>query len=354
MNKIKKVNSWNGWDPLKTVMLGNVYNADFFSDMKDKKTSGLLTKLLDETKYDLENFKRELEVEGVNVVQVPEDTALDGNTYTRSTQFEDKSTPIPKPLLSPRDAYITMGNRVLATHHNSKLNDKVELLFENKNDLDRVMDADGNKKREFDAPYVTRIGNRLIVDIEDRVFLPEYLQKLYPHYEHVSHAVGGHNDGCFMPLKPGHVVSTMWIDQVDYERTLPGWNVYWIKDKSHYEEHEKRKDFYKYRNQRKDTDKTWWTADSHHNEEYCNYVDKWLDEWTGWATETIFEVNMLVINPELVFCSNYNEKVFDYLNSIGMKTKIIPWRHRYFWDGGLHCLTVDIEREGEKQNYFGE
>ena len=159
MNKIKKVNSWNGWDPLKTVLLGNVYNADFFSDMKDKKTAGLLTKLLDETKQDLENFKRELETEGVNVVQIPEDTALNGNVYTRSTQFEDKSSPIPKPLISPRDCLITMGNKVLATQYNDNLNDRIENLFENKDDLDRRID----KKREFDAPFVTRILNNLSV-----------------------------------------------------------------------------------------------------------------------------------------------------------------------------------------------
>jgi hypothetical protein len=28
----------------------------------------------------------------------------------------------------------------------------------------------------------------------------------------------------------------------------------------------------------------------------------------------------------------------------------IPWRHRYFWDGGLHCITLDLEREGSKES----
>ena len=31
---------------------------------------------------------------------------------------------------------------------------------------------------------------------------------------------------------------------------------------------------------------------------------------------------------------------------------IVPWRHRYFWDGGLHCITLDLNREGTQEDYF--
>jgi len=27
-------------------------------------------------------------------------------------------------------------------------------------------------------------------------------------------------------------------------------------------------------------------------------------------------------------------------------------RHRYFWDGGLHCFTLDLRRKGHRENYF--
>ncbi len=37
-----------------------------------------------------------------------------------------------------------------------------------------------------------------------------------------------------------------------------------------------------------------------------------------------------------------------------MEPVYIPWRHRYFWDGGLHCITLDLVREGTQQNYFPE
>ena len=34
-------NSYNGWDPLKQVILGSCYTPDFFEDIKDKKLRDL-------------------------------------------------------------------------------------------------------------------------------------------------------------------------------------------------------------------------------------------------------------------------------------------------------------------------
>ena len=49
------------------------------------------------------------------------------------------------------------------------------------------------------------------------------------------------------------------------------------------------------------------------------------NEWTGWSIESIFEVNSIVVNPELVFFSNYNKGVFDYCESIGITPHITPF-----------------------------
>jgi hypothetical protein len=35
-----------------------------------------------------------------------------------------------------------------------------------------------------------------------------------------------------------------------------------------------------------------------------------------------------------------------------MEPVYVPWRHRYFWDGGLHCITLDLRRDGTQQDYF--
>ena len=37
-----------------------------------------------------------------------------------------------------------------------------------------------------------------------------------------------------------------------------------------------------------------------------------------------------------------------------MEAIYVPWRHRFFWDGGLHCITLDLVRAGTQQDYFPE
>jgi hypothetical protein len=63
---------------------------------------------------------------------------------------------------------------------------------------------------------------------------------------------------------------------------------------------------------------------------------------------------MLVIDEKNVICNNYNEQVFAAFDRFGITPHVINFRHRYFWDGGLHCITSDIHREGIQKDYFPE
>jgi hypothetical protein len=62
---------------------------------------------------------------------------------------------------------------------------------------------------------------------------------------------------------------------------------------------------------------------------------------------------VLMLDEHHCCVSNPNNKI---VNSFFKKHKIepvhVPFRHRYFWDGGLHCITLDLYREGKQQDYF--
>ena len=47
---MKQVNSWTHWQPLKQVVLANVYPPEFFEDIKDTKLRDSLQKVVYETK----------------------------------------------------------------------------------------------------------------------------------------------------------------------------------------------------------------------------------------------------------------------------------------------------------------
>lgn len=365
MSKINNVNSWNGWDPLEQVVLGNCYNPSFFEPVKDPRTRDLLQRLLYETQEDLANIKRCLEMEGVDVVQIAENTAREGiviNSVEQEEAFvepDDNSARlggIMPPMLTPRDEYITLGNKLVSTTAWKDKRDLIASYMENPDEelVSPFYDAFPQTSKEFSAPSITRLGKRVIIDDEGMGSAEnaDFLMSHFPEFEIVTHTVGGHNDGCFCPMKPGEIISTTWVEMTDYSKTVPNWNVRYLKSLSLYADKERAKQYLSIKNKRKEIDKYYWHPDAKEDKFFADYIDAWLNEWVGYSTESIFEVNMLVINPELVFCPTFNEEAFRHIENIGMTPVHVPFRHRQFWDGGLHCLTLDTRRKGGQQDYW--
>lgn len=399
--RVNKANSFNGWDPLQQVILGNCYTPEFFDDVKDSKLRDLLQRLLYETQEDLSNFKHQLELAGVDVVQLPPNMSQVNllQDYTSISELSEtniwdrnptRRTGIPKPPIAPRDWLITYGNEIHFTMPDPKLyralikKGIIDPAIMNSDLIDEVenarfaqgghfikgpfeptksaFDESGynwderntpgtpgynywcSQSMDYAAPQVTRVGDTLVVDTSERRNLAKYLNSKIPQFKQCHVAIGGHNDGTFSPVKPGHIVTCEW--HIDYSNTFPGWDVHVIQNPE-------SPGLRKFKEMRSSVTGAWWTPEAKENKEYVDFIDTWLNEWTGEAEESQFEVNMLTINPELIFCINYNEGVFKYLESIGMIPVLIPFRHRWFWDSGLHCLTVDTVRKGDMQNYFG-
>jgi glycine amidinotransferase len=82
-----------------------------------------------------------------------------------------------------------------------------------------------------------------------------------------------------------------------------------------------------------------------------NNVEKWLGSWIGHVDETIFDVNVVSVSPELVITNGYDAGVAAQLKRHGVEMVPFNFRHKFFWDGGLHCVTLDLTREGKKETY---
>ena len=95
----------------------------------------------------------------------------------------------------------------------------------------------------------------------------------------------------------------------------------------------------------------WWLKGEEHNEQLIEFVNTWLNEWVGYVEETVFDVNMLSIDQNTIICNNYNKDVFEHFKKHNVEPIVFNFRHRYFWDGGVHCCTQDTVREGKKENY---
>ena len=147
----------------------------------------------------------------------------------------------------------------------------------------------------------------------------------------------GHGDCTWCVPKPGCIVTLFEIQ--NYEEKFPGWDVCYLEDKYWDQMSPFRK--VKQKNGGK-----WWVPGEEDSDDFSQYVETYFKDWMGYVEETVFEVNMLSLNTNTILVNNYNKQVFDFLEKHRITPVITPFRHRWFWDGGVHCVTQDLYREG--------
>jgi hypothetical protein len=175
--------------------------------------------------------------------------------------------------------------------------------------------------------------------------LKQNYQEQFPDYRCHVIDTEGHSDGTFCPVVPGLIVSL--CDIPTYKDTFPDWEVIYLKDQGW----NKVKPFLELKNKNRGK---WWVPGEELNDEFTEFVESWLSHWVGYVEESMFDVNMLVIDEKNVACSGYSDEVFNAFSKRGITPHLVNFRHRYFWDGGLHCITSDISREGTLKDYFPE
>jgi N-dimethylarginine dimethylaminohydrolase len=99
--------------------------------------------------------------------------------------------------------------------------------------------------------------------------------------------------------------------------------------------------------------KFWNTAVGTNRSFNQHVIDHALD-WVGMYTETYFELNCLVIDTENVVMLAENDSLARDLETHGINVHWVPFRTRSFWDGAMHCLTVDIRRQSQIEDFFPE
>ena len=322
----------NGYEQLRSVVVGNVYNERFFSPVKDAKLRDGLTRILSETIEDIDNIKTILANLGIVVMQPTVDDNLTIMDYAHNGDI-NKSTAqsnslIPRPPLQVRDSFFVLGDRMYQTR---KDGDIIQQFIEKS--LGKVSGLDFDV--EFDAPVMTILNDRIFVDVEGDKKLDTIISNKFPDKTVIPVHVGGHTDAVFSIIKPGVLITCE--DPSLYNDTFPGWSVLSLPDQSW-------KAVQQFRNIKIKNGGRWWTPELQENQHMVDFVDTWLNEWYGYAKETVFDVNCLVINEGLVLVNNYNKDMDAFFKKHNVEYIIAPLRHRFFWDGGIHCITNDLYR----------
>lgn len=212
-----------------------------------------------------------------------------------------------------------------------------------------IIDAEMPELHMLKANNIIRLGQHLYFGSSAEIdpTTNKNLQKEFKNYTIKKVSSDGHVDGMMCPVKPGLLMSVIDPDIENYNDTFPGWEVCWLDGESW----NKVNDWSTFKNQ---TNGKWWIKGHEQDNELIDFVETWLQDWVGYVEETVFDVNALVIDEKNIIVSGYNKNAFDAFERHGITPHIVPFRHRYFWDGGIHCNTLDLDRDGNKINYFTE
>jgi len=378
-----KYNIWNKWDPLKVCMLGNNYYPEFFNGIPDK-AGDPLKRICEETLEDLLGFKNTMEQFGVKVIQPNMDP---------KERFIDNPKRYPRGPLQPRDCQLVLGNHCFSGFEDhpaikQKLIEyggfddvKFELpwipnkpnyetikgddwpswenYLANRTNKDYFQDFVWDELLQFSgvdnlsSAFAFMLGKRLYIGTDTDPAFPILPIEDFPTLHDVFKKfiikgvpMDGHQDGNYHPIKPGAILSLR--DVQTYEKTFPGWDICYLEEESWHKVAPFRK--LKVLNEGK-----WWLAGEEDNAEFTQFVETWLQDWVGYVEESVFDVNVLMLDEYHCCVANpNNQTVNTFFKKHNIEPVHVPFRHRYFWDGGLHCITLDLIREGIQQDYFGD
>ena len=372
-------NVYQHWDPLKVCVVGRSYPPEFYSWINVPHVRSLFEKIAIETEEDYQNIIKKLQSFGVEVLRpslfknplvngkfvpppmTPRDfTVMVGNTFYENYSFDvvkayqDVKDPL-WPECVNKEEFELLPSYIQEECNTIHGFSSYQKIYEAYNSIFDCIRNQGNiiksnvGSTSINGAMVSRIGKDLYFGTstysEDITNTRKLVDQEFKYTRNHVVNTGGHSDGTYCPVCPGLILSLQ--DVPTYADTFPGWEVVYLPGQSW----DAIKSFQHLKNQNRGR---WWIPGFEYDQDVVNVVESWLGHWTGYVEETVFDVNMLIVNPKNVIVFNYNKQVFDALDRYGITPHIVPFRHRYFWDGGIHCVTSDLHREGTMQDYFPE
>ena len=305
-----KIWASNNKNKIKKILLGNVPTPDQLETMLNKKIPTVIKKILNETIIDLSNIKKFLESYGITVLHYPVKTLNDP--------------------IDVRNGYVIC--------------DDTCYISDNVGYLQKFYDNIDTKKL---APYGDYCPN---IFINDKYCILDYLE--YDAYKFFKKELSksrkiitamneGHSDGIYT-----NIADKVWLTNgnvLNWKKYFPNDSVLNLSETGI----NNLSNLKKFRTEKIELRKTsgkFFISGHTMNEDEINFIEKYLKHWVGYAEETLFDINLIVLDPNNVLVISQNSYVYNFLQEKGINVHQVDWRHRFFWDGGLHCITNEIER----------
>ena len=378
------------WDPLKTTLVGRAYPPEFFSFIANADVRDKFERMAQETEEDYQRLIKLLESFGIQVLRPRfpdnlDELLVDGkwvspptaprdyfimigtdfwvpttpnNSHAWSVFYRDYKLENWPWFVRPDDFYREMPQdthaAITQAFEKFKIRDQLHLdkklsFYTEAFDLIR---SQGNSIVETDCDYingcfVSRIGGDLYFATQtyydDQQDILNKVNTLFPDTRNRVVNAGGHGDAVYCPVTPGLIISLN--DVPTYADTFPGWEVVYLPPSNYAHMRE-------FETSMKHNKGRWFIPGFDKNTDLVGMVDHYFGEWVGQVSETVFDVNILVIDRKNIVVSTHNDQVEHACARHGVTVHVSPFRHKYFWDCGVHCVTNDLNRLGQRENFF--
>ena len=378
------------WDPLLTCIVGRTYPPEFYSWIKDSTTRKRFEKMAVETEEDYQSLINLLGNRfGVNVLrpEFPQDLSalyIDGKwvqpptaprdyfimihdkfwiprgpnaSHAWSVFYRQNKPPHCPDYVRPTDFYETWPNyaidiqekfakfcKIDQKHLDAKLSFYSHIFDDIQSGGTEIVNTDLDF---INGCFVSRIGQNLYFATQtyydNKQTILNKVNELFPTTNNMVVNSGGHGDAVYCPVTPGLIISLN--DIPTYKDTFPDWEVVYLPPSNY--SHMREFEFSMKRNKGR-----WFMPGFEQDTNLIQMVDHYFDEWVGQVSETVFDVNILIVDPKNIVVSTHNDLVEKACARHGIEVHISPFRHKYFWDCGIHCVTNDLNRQGTVQNFF--
>lgn len=326
------INSNFGFTPLKEVWLGDCYPASFYDHLPNEIADPF--RLITEwTKEDTGQLQKFLESRGITVRRP---------VFGPIDDYINEHDQLERPPITPRDHYFVLDKTLYSLHNHLKKDPWQHWMHQYQQQGYDVKSPTGQPINCLCPPALVRMGRDLYLDQDSHPhvwgFACQWMVETARHYRVNICSTAGHSDGVFCPVAPGVIVSSHY--KGDYSLSFPGWQVFEIPNQLNNWGHPKN----------------WWVHSDkiNNNREFSNHIQEQAKNWVGNFKETVFEVNMLVLDEHNVVAMKDYPPLTQWLADRGITVHFFDLRTRSFWDGGWHCLTLDIHRDDSKIDLFSD
>lgn len=344
---------WTNWDPLKEVIVGDCF---------DRHHSNKLDQIFNETKEDLGSLADYLTKLGITVHR-PTVTHFEENINLGNFTIGRATAPI-----VPRDQYLVYGETVYQTY--TSMPDRY-LDSINYNDIFKNLFDQGHNWLSMPPPRLESLVDKWWANGK-YVYHEQLKQQMLWHTatmfkcgdKLITNTKGpGNNLGLEWMrrnLPPDTIIDVGNTHQQGFGHIDHGWfmvsdDLIFCVNKSWVPEPLRNKEIVELQDHFTMFEDTKFIEDfSSTGGTYSDaWIEKWLTEWKGYAQEVFFDSNVLVVDRHNIIFSNTQTKIFKIMEQYGINCHVVPQRHGLFWEAGVHCLTLDLVRDGECRNIIG-